>query len=72
MTLLGDSSVTISVKPWVRVDDYVVAVAEVNQGILERFRAHQIEIPFPQREVRLLANGAGALDTTARATTARP
>src|SRR5436190_1327569 len=51
---LGDSSVTIAVKPWVSIDNFVPAGPEVNHAILERFRARQIEIPFPQREVRWL------------------
>lgn len=51
---LGDSAITISVQPWVRVSDYVVAQGELNQAIIERFRAAQIAIPFPQHEVRLL------------------
>ncbi|HEU6448751.1 MAG TPA: mechanosensitive ion channel domain-containing protein [Verrucomicrobiae bacterium] len=54
VALLADSSVNIAVKPWVKVDDFVAATAEVNQAIVEAFRAQKIEIPFPQREVRLL------------------
>jgi small-conductance mechanosensitive channel len=38
----------------------VNAGLEINQAILEQFRAKSIEIPFPQREVRLL-NGLGEL-----------
>jgi small conductance mechanosensitive channel len=56
---LGDSSVGIAVKPWVSVADYGAASAEINQAILEEFRAKGIEIPFPQREVRIL-NGDAA------------
>jgi small-conductance mechanosensitive channel len=47
------------VKPWVSVDNFVSAGAEINQAILERFRDRQIEIPFPQREIRLLNNPSG-------------
>ncbi len=54
ISTLGDSSITITVKPWVAVPDYGPAQLEIYQGIVERFRAAQIEIPFPQREVRLL------------------
>jgi small conductance mechanosensitive channel len=54
VTLLGDCSVNIAVKPWVAVDDFVSTAAEINQAILEQFRAKRIEMPFPQREVRLL------------------
>ena len=52
---LGDSAITLAVKPWVSVNDFGPAGAELNQAIVERFRASQIEIPFPQREVRMLA-----------------
>ena len=31
-----------------------MAQLELYQGIVEQFRARQIEIPFPQREVRML------------------
>lgn len=53
-SVLGDSAVTISIQPWVKVPDYGPAAAEINLAVLERFRAARIEIPFPQREVRLL------------------
>ncbi|HWX20295.1 MAG TPA: mechanosensitive ion channel domain-containing protein [Candidatus Binatia bacterium] len=67
ITALGDSSVSIAVKPWVSGEHFVAARGEINQALLEEFRAHHIEIPFPQREVRLL-NGGGpgeALSATA-------
>ena len=51
---LADSSVRIAVKPWVQVVDYGAACAEINQAILEQFRTKGINMPFPQREVRLL------------------
>ena len=54
VSLLADFSVNIAVKPWVKVDDFVAAGPEINQSILEEFRLRGIEIPFPQREVRLL------------------
>ena len=54
ISTLGDSCITISVKPWVAVPDYTSAQLEIYQAIVERLRANQIEIPFPQREVRLL------------------
>lgn len=55
VSVLADSSVNIAVKPWTKVDDFAAAGAEVNQAILERFRSDGIVIPFPQREVRMLA-----------------
>jgi small conductance mechanosensitive channel len=51
---LADSSVVISVLPWVAVPDFFVAQTEVNQAILEQFAQKGIGIPFPQREVRIL------------------
>jgi small conductance mechanosensitive channel len=51
---LADSSVVISVMPWVAVPDYFVAQTEVNQAIIEQFAQKGISIPFPQREIRLI------------------
>ena len=56
--LLADSSINIAVKPWVGVPDYGAAGVEINKSILEAFREHGIEIPYPQREVRLLQDAA--------------
>jgi small conductance mechanosensitive channel len=57
ISVLADSAITISMQPWVSVADYGVVQAELYQAIVERFRARRIDIPFPQREVRLL-NGS--------------
>ncbi len=51
--LLGEWAVRIAVRPWVRVQDYVAAAGEINGAILDAFRARNIMIPVPQREVRL-------------------
>jgi small conductance mechanosensitive channel len=56
ITTLSDSAINIVVKPWTTVPDYGAAQAEIYQAIIDRFRAQKIEIPFPQREVRLLNN----------------
>jgi small conductance mechanosensitive channel len=54
VTELADSSITLSIQPWVAVTDMVSARTELYQEIVERFRASKIDIPFPVREVRLL------------------
>jgi small conductance mechanosensitive channel len=54
VAVLADSSINLAIKPWTKVEDYNVAVGEINQAIAESFRASKIEIPFPQREVRML------------------
>ena len=56
--MLADFSINIAVKPWVKVDDFVFAQAEINQAVAEQIRAANICIPFPQREVRLLNSQA--------------
>ena len=55
---LADSSINIAVKPWVAVSDFGPAGGEIYKTLLEAFREHGIEIPFPQREVRVLQDAA--------------
>jgi len=52
---LGDSGITISIDPWVPVADLGRLQGELNQMLVERFQTAHIEIPFPQREVRMLS-----------------
>jgi small conductance mechanosensitive channel len=56
--MLADSSISVAIKPWTAVGDYDPAKAEIYQAIVEQFRANKIEIPFPQREVRMLGGAA--------------
>lgn len=51
---LADSSVNIAIRPWAQALDFDRATSTITQAVLESFRANQITIPFPQREVRLL------------------
>jgi small conductance mechanosensitive channel len=55
VAVLADSCVNIAIKPWVKVPDFGSATAQINQAVLETFRTRDIVIPFPQREVRMLA-----------------
>ena len=50
----ADSSITLSIRPWVPVASVGSAQIELNQAILQQLRADGVDIPFPQREVRLL------------------
>ena len=52
---LGDSAVSIAVRPWVAVADYRAATGEINKGVLQLCRSRGIGLPFPQREVRLIS-----------------
>lgn len=51
---LADSSVVISMKPWVAVHDFGPAGAEINQALVGALGKRAIQIPVPQLEVRLL------------------
>jgi small conductance mechanosensitive channel len=56
VSTLADSSVNITVRPWVKVPDYPDAIGELNRALLETFRTRGIEIPFPQRDIHLVGN----------------
>ena len=58
ITMLADSSINLAVLPWTAVADYGPAQTEIYQAIVEQFRANNIQIPLPQREVRTLSNPA--------------
>jgi len=51
---LGDSSVSIAVRPWVSVADAGAASGEVYGAVLAALRGRGVVMPFPQREVRIL------------------
>jgi len=50
---LGESFILLAIKPWVKVEDFVAAQAEIYQGVIESFREKKIEIPRPRREIRI-------------------
>ena len=50
----GDSSINLAVKPWSNLSEFGPAGAEIKLAVIEAFRTHGIQIPFPQREVRVL------------------
>ena len=58
ITKLGDSGIEITMRPWCKAEDYWEVHFELYRALVERFRALRIEIPYPQREVRLLSPAA--------------
>ncbi len=50
---LGDSSINIYARVWCKQADYWDVMFSINKCILEEFKKHGIEIPFPQRDVRI-------------------
>jgi small conductance mechanosensitive channel len=65
VTSLADSCVNIAISPWTSVSDFGAAGGELNKAILETFREKGIEMPFPQREIRLLNSDAVSGGVTA-------
>jgi len=57
----ADSGVEVELRFWIRDPEQGVGEvrSEVGLEILRAFRAEGIEIPYPQREIRLLEAGAG-------------
>jgi small conductance mechanosensitive channel len=62
---LGDSSVNLAARPFVKVRDYVPVTFAITEQVKLRFDAAGISIPFPQRDIHLypmaelaLANGS--------------
>jgi len=51
---LADSAIVLSLRPWVAVVDYEKARVDLYRAIVEAYRASAVDLPFPQREVRIL------------------
>lgn len=51
---LGDSSVDIFVRPWVKTKDYWEVRWRITRAVKERFDAEGISIPFPQRDIHIV------------------
>lgn len=54
VTRLADSGIQIALRPWCKAEDFWTVHYEVYRALLDRFRQEGVEIPYPQREVRLL------------------
>lgn len=50
---LGDSGITILIRPWVRTEDYWEVKWRILERVHDRLNAEGIEIPFPQMTVHL-------------------
>ncbi|MEP4076332.1 mechanosensitive ion channel family protein [Haloferula sp.] len=51
---LGDSSVNLCCRPWVKSSDYWPVMWELTRDIKMRFDEDGISIPFPQRDVHMI------------------
>lgn len=54
---LGDSSVNLAVRPWVKSAKYAPASHELTERIKKALDANGISIPFPQRDVHVYSQG---------------
>lgn len=50
---LGDSSVNIAMRPWVKVEDYWNIYFDLIEKVKKKFDTNGITIPFPQRDVHI-------------------
>ncbi|WP_296250509.1 mechanosensitive ion channel family protein [Pseudomonas sp. UBA4194] len=54
---LGDSAITVSLRLWVNTGDFGGVTNMLNGEIRDRLRAEGIDIPFPQRVIRVMQEG---------------
>jgi small conductance mechanosensitive channel len=55
---LGDSAISLNVRPWVLSADYWPVRSDLLQSIKQRFDAAGIGIPYPQMDVHFASNAA--------------
>ncbi|WDY58915.1 mechanosensitive ion channel family protein [Pseudomonas sp. PSKL.D1] len=58
ISTLGDSSITVSLRIWVKTADYWDVMFMLNEHARDRLKAEGIEIPFPQRVIRMVQETA--------------
>ncbi|WLH13880.1 mechanosensitive ion channel family protein [Pseudomonas hefeiensis] len=58
ISTLGDSSITVSLRAWVKTADYWSVMFMFNEQARDRLKDAGIDIPFPQRVIRMVHEGA--------------
>lgn len=53
---LGDNSVNLTVRVWVKTDDYWSVFFDINEKVYNAFKQAGLNIPFPQMDVHLHKN----------------
>ncbi|MDH4156375.1 MAG: mechanosensitive ion channel [candidate division Zixibacteria bacterium] len=56
---LGDSSVNLAARPWVKTEDYWNVYFDLTERVKLKFDEMDISIPFPQRDVHLYQSATG-------------
>ena len=60
ISTLGDSSITVSLRVWVKTADYWSVMFMFNEQSRDRLKTAGIDIPFPQRVIRVVQDSATA------------
>lgn len=55
---LGDSAITVSLRIWVNTADYWDVMFMLNEHARDRLKSEGIDIPFPQRVIRVVQDAA--------------
>ncbi|MDY7531230.1 mechanosensitive ion channel [Pseudomonas sp. Bout1] len=58
VSTLGDSSITVSLRIWTKTSDYWDVMFMFNELARDRLKAAGIDIPFPQRVIRVVQESA--------------
>ncbi|TFF34449.1 mechanosensitive ion channel family protein [Pseudomonas sp. RIT623] len=58
ISTLGDSSITVSLRIWTKTADYWDVLFMLNEHARDRLKAEGIDIPFPQRVIRVVQESA--------------
>ncbi|MBF8755037.1 MAG: mechanosensitive ion channel family protein [Pseudomonas putida] len=58
VSTLGDSAITVSLRVWVKTADYWDVMFMLNEHARDRLKAEGIDIPFPQRVIRVVQEAA--------------
>ncbi|MBA1293943.1 mechanosensitive ion channel family protein [Pseudomonas lurida] len=58
VSTLGDSSITVSLRCWTKTADYWDVMFMLNEFARDRLKAAGIDIPFPQRVIRVMQEAA--------------
>ncbi|KTC63428.1 mechanosensitive ion channel protein MscS [Pseudomonas fluorescens ABAC62] len=58
VSTLGDSSITVSLRCWTKTADYWDVMFMLNELARDRLKAAGIDIPFPQRVIRVMQEAA--------------
>ena len=58
VSTLGDSSITVSLRVWVKTAGLLGCMFMFNEQARDRLKAAGIDIPFPQRVIRVVQEAA--------------